>query len=227
MLSRAGVAAVSAGTVGATGTRTVTRTLASTVPPSPLAVRWKLVEVEGETVCVPLTLTVPMPSIDTAVASVVRQFSTTDWPRSIASGSAVSVAVGAGVGAVAVGPRLGGIHRCGLVLVPHPLRAAMASVSRRAALSETGCVWNAADEIGFRSLRFSCAAKLDSTFMLLKKHLPAAGVPERYRRRNKRVYFQLQFGMSAPAPVSGRCCVPSASMVQMRMCSARPSGELA
>ena len=55
---------LSAGVVGATGTRTVTRTLASTVPPSPLAYRWKLVEVEGETVWVPLTLTWPMPSMD-------------------------------------------------------------------------------------------------------------------------------------------------------------------
>ena len=41
--------------VGATGTRTVTRTLASAVPPSPLATRWKFVELEGETVCVPLS----------------------------------------------------------------------------------------------------------------------------------------------------------------------------
>ena len=34
----------------------MTRTLASVVPPSPLATRWKLVELEGETVWVPLTL---------------------------------------------------------------------------------------------------------------------------------------------------------------------------
>src|SRR5579875_2303531 len=81
---------------GTVGTRTVTRTLASVVPPSPLATRWKLVEFAGETVCVPLTATSPMPSIDTLVALVVRQFNTTDWPRSIASGSAVRVAVGAG-----------------------------------------------------------------------------------------------------------------------------------
>ena len=84
-----------AGAVGATGTRTVTRTLASVVPPSPFAVRWKLVELEGETVWVPLRLTSPMPSMVTAVAFWLRQLRTTDWPRSIASGSAVMVAVGA------------------------------------------------------------------------------------------------------------------------------------
>ena len=89
--------------------RTVTRTLASAVPPSPLAVRWKLVEVDGETVWVPLTLTGPMPSMDTDVALVVRQLRTTDWPRSIASGSAVRLAVGAGVVAAAAGAVLAGL----------------------------------------------------------------------------------------------------------------------
>jgi hypothetical protein len=49
-----------------------------------------------------------MPSIVTDVASVVRQFRTTDWPRSIASGSAVRFAVGAGVGG-AVGPVFTGV----------------------------------------------------------------------------------------------------------------------
>ncbi len=78
--------------------RTVTRTLASTMPPSPLATRWKLVELDGETVWVPLTLTWPMPSMVTMVALVVRQFRTTDWPRSMAAGSAVMVAVGAAHG---------------------------------------------------------------------------------------------------------------------------------
>ena len=57
---------------------TVTRTLASVVPPSPLATRWKLVELDGETVCVPLTGTFPMPSMETLLALVVRQLSTTD-----------------------------------------------------------------------------------------------------------------------------------------------------
>src|ERR1700684_3488218 len=96
-----------AGAVGATGTRTVTRTLASVVPPSPLAVRWKLVELEGETVWVPLATTSPRPSMVMTVAFWVRQLRTTDWPRSMARGSAVMLAVGAeGVGA---GPRvLGG-----------------------------------------------------------------------------------------------------------------------
>src|SRR5271156_7241818 len=94
----------SAGGVGATGTLTVTRTLASVVPPSPLAVRWKLVEVAGETVWVPLALTWPMPSMVTTLALVVRQLRTTDWPRSMAVGSAVMEAVGGATGgAVAAG----------------------------------------------------------------------------------------------------------------------------
>src|ERR1700722_5135934 len=93
------LAVVSVGAVGATGTRTVTRTLASVVPPSPLAVRWKLVELEGETVWVPFVATSPMPSMVTTVAFWVRQLRTTDWPRSMARGSAVMLAVGAGVGA--------------------------------------------------------------------------------------------------------------------------------
>src|SRR4051794_619539 len=98
---------VSAVVVGAVGTRTVTRTFASAVPPSPLATRWKLVELEGVTVCVPFTATGPNPSIETEVASVVRQFNTTDCPRSTASGSAVRLAVGAGLGgAVAAGGRV-------------------------------------------------------------------------------------------------------------------------
>jgi hypothetical protein len=61
-------AVVAGGAVGATGTRTVTRTFASVVPPSPFAVRWKFVELEGETVWVPLRFTSPMPSMLTEVA---------------------------------------------------------------------------------------------------------------------------------------------------------------
>src|ERR1039458_396936 len=112
------VAVVSAGTMGATGTRTVTRMLASVVPPSPLATMWKLVEVVGETVWVPLGLTVPMPSMVMAVASVVRQLRTTDWPRSMASGSALRDAVGAGVGAVSVGAVLAGFTGAVFLLDP-------------------------------------------------------------------------------------------------------------
>src|SRR5665213_1897479 len=88
--------AFSSAAEGGLGTRTVTRTLASVLPPSPLATRWKLVELEGETVCVPLTGTGPMPSMTTLVALVVRQLRTRDWPISMARGSAVRVAVGAG-----------------------------------------------------------------------------------------------------------------------------------
>src|ERR1700722_16482472 len=92
------------GAAGATGTRTVTRTLASVVPPSPLAVRWKLVEVDGATVWVPLVLTSPMPSMVTEAAFWVRQLRMTDWPRSMERGSAVMVAVGAAAGGAGAGP---------------------------------------------------------------------------------------------------------------------------
>src|SRR5258707_492580 len=47
----------------------------------------------------------PMPSMETALAFWLRQLSTTDWPRSIAPGSAVMVAVGAAAAAAGVGPR--------------------------------------------------------------------------------------------------------------------------
>src|ERR1019366_2320849 len=125
---------VSTGTVGGAGTRTVTRTLASVVPPSPLATRWKLVELEGETVCVPLILIGPMPSMDTEVASVVRQLSTTDWPRSIESGSAVRFAVGAGVADAALGPRLAGLT--GFDFLWHPVMAARPTAINRTARTD-------------------------------------------------------------------------------------------
>jgi len=49
-----------------------------------------------------------MPSMLTALAFWLRQLSTTDWPRSIAPGSAVMVAVGAAAAAGA-GPRALGL----------------------------------------------------------------------------------------------------------------------
>src|SRR5215469_10877986 len=103
------ISSLVAGAVGATGTRTVTRTLASVEPPSPFAVRWKLVELEGVTVWVPLAGTSPMPSMVTVEALAVRQLRTTDWPRSIARGSADIVAVGADPGAAGAGPREAGL----------------------------------------------------------------------------------------------------------------------
>src|SRR5665213_4120624 len=138
---------VSAGATGATGTRTVTRTLASAEPPSPLAVRWKLVEVEGETVCVPLTGTWPMPSMVTVVASVVRQLRTTDWPRSMANGSAVRFAVGAGVAEV-VGALADGLT--GAVLWPQPVIIRRPGAKRPNARSEA--VRAERDRVGRRSV---------------------------------------------------------------------------
>src|SRR5271168_685565 len=123
---------VGAGAVGATGTRTVTRTLASVVPPSPFAVRWKLVEFEGDTVWVPLEFTVPIPSIVTTVASCVRQLRTTDWPRSMARGSAVIVAVGAGAGGAGAGPRALGLTPLAFLWQPvtAPIATSVAAITR-------------------------------------------------------------------------------------------------
>src|SRR5579875_1226562 len=118
---------------GTVGTRTVTRTFASVVPPSPFAIRWKFVELAGETVCVPFTGTSPMPSIDTLVASFVRQFRTTDWPRSMASGSAVRVAVGAGP--VAAGGKA--LVGTGAVFLWQPARDKTARLSTQAAWLNT------------------------------------------------------------------------------------------
>ena len=71
--------------------------------------------------------------------------------------------------------------------------------------------------------------RLQSSFMVLKIKVDAGGVPcELPLGRGRGLgYFQLQLGMSAPGPVSGRFWVPSASMDQMRVWSARPSAELA
>ena len=70
-----------------------------------------------------------MPSIVTLVASVVRQFSTTGCPRSMFSGSAVMLAVGAGreLGAL---PFAGG---CGASFFLQPVAAR----SAKAALATT------------------------------------------------------------------------------------------
>ncbi len=45
--------------------------------------------------------------------------------------------------------------------------------------------------------------------------------------QGRTAHFQLQFGMSAPGPVSARFCVPSASMVMIFMWPALPSAVLA
>src|SRR3984885_8228234 len=125
---------LSAGAAGTSGTRTVTRTLASVVPPSFLATRWKLVELEGETVWVPLTGTSPIPSMLTLAALALRQLRTTDWPRSMESGSAVIDAVGGSMvgaeGAMAAG-------RGGGFFFPQPEAANRATVPRSAALFQS------------------------------------------------------------------------------------------
>src|SRR5437868_4794321 len=83
---------------GGAGAVTVTRAVASWVPPSPLAVRWYVVESSGVTCCEPLGCTAPMPSMVTSVALVVCQVSVLDWPLSTVLGLALSEAVGAAGG---------------------------------------------------------------------------------------------------------------------------------
>src|SRR5207245_988682 len=104
-----------------------------------LAVRWKLVELEGEAVCVPLAGTSPTPSMVTTVAPVVRQLRTTDWPRSIATGSAVRVAVGAAAGVAGMGPRVLGFTALSFLWQPvtAPRAAAKATIVR--ALRRLAC----------------------------------------------------------------------------------------
>src|ERR1700679_426596 len=226
------LAEVSAGTVGATATRTVTRTLASTVPPSPMATRWKLGEGGGETGGVPLGLTLPMPSMETALASVVRQLRTTDWPRSMASGSAVSVAVGAGAALGVVGPRLAGLGA--VEFLWQPATAARAKANNSTARAES------AARAEVVRMDCGCEERIPIIGFLLRKRdvslvyvtenqsCRQRGFPARYLpSADDGPYFQLQFGISPPAPVSGRRWEPSESMVQIFMCSARPSAELA
>src|SRR6266702_5255003 len=203
-----------AGAAGATGTRTVTRTSASVVPPSPFAVRWKLVELEGATVWVPLGVTSPIPSMVTAVAFWVRQLRTTDWPRSMARGSAEIVAVGAAAGAAGAGPRaLGSMP---LLFLWQPVTAPMRTrvAAKTEALRNLICV----ALIEYLLLCGSDSKKLNQRIKVDCESYPAGKM---------RDYFQLQFGMSAPGPVSARRWVPSASMVQTFMWPGWPSAVLA
>src|SRR5208283_1767877 len=74
---------------------TVTRAVASCVPPAPFAIRWYVVEVAGETWREPLVSTGPMPSMLTSVAPVVCHVRVVDSPALIVLGFAASEAVGA------------------------------------------------------------------------------------------------------------------------------------
>ncbi len=73
---------------------TVTSALASALPPGPVAVRVKVVESCGETFCVPLDGTLPMPVMLAVLAPVVFQLRIVDWPRSMTFGEALMEAVG-------------------------------------------------------------------------------------------------------------------------------------
>src|SRR5262249_29952884 len=77
---------------------TVTRAVASCVPPGPLATSRYVVDWAGLTVLEPFESTLPMPSMETSLAFSVRQVSCVDCPAWMESGLAESDAVGAAGG---------------------------------------------------------------------------------------------------------------------------------
>jgi hypothetical protein len=83
----------------------------------------KIVEVEGETDCEPLTATGPMPSIVALVAFVVDQKRVADWPGLMAAGETLMLAVGAGGGGG--GGVVGGAGA--MVFLWHPARTRIAA----------------------------------------------------------------------------------------------------
>src|SRR5512146_1238421 len=89
---------VGGGGGGGGGCSTVTRAVASCVPPGPFAVSRYVIESVGVTCVDPLASTFPVPSNSTSVALVVCHVSVADWPFWIVAGFAVSEAVGAAGG---------------------------------------------------------------------------------------------------------------------------------
>src|SRR5579864_1318401 len=79
---------------------TVTRALASALPPGPFATNSYVVESLGFTVRVPDAETVPRPLMVIEFALLVLQLNCALWPCSISAGVAVSDAVGVGGGGV-------------------------------------------------------------------------------------------------------------------------------
>src|SRR5689334_3996883 len=77
---------------------TVTRAVASCVPPAPLATKWYVVESVGVTGFEPFASTAPSPSMETSVALVVCQVNVVDSPLLIVLGLADKEADGAGGG---------------------------------------------------------------------------------------------------------------------------------
>jgi hypothetical protein len=77
---------------------TVTVAAAVVVPPLPVAVMVYVAVFAGETNCVPLVETAPMPwSMEHETASVALQVSVLDWPGLIVAGFAEIVTVGGGI----------------------------------------------------------------------------------------------------------------------------------
>jgi hypothetical protein len=108
---------------GGGGCVTVSRVVASCVPPAPLAVKRYVVDWVGDTVCEPLAGTAPTPSIETSVALVVCQFSEADPPTRMSVGSTEIEAVGAGGG----GGRGGGAGATFFLQAPNIMMAPRAT----------------------------------------------------------------------------------------------------
>jgi len=111
-----------------------------------------------------------------------------------------------------VGAVLAGL--IGAVFLPQPVTDASEMASKSAVptrLVKKNCDF--VDRNGV--IVFSCILR---SMVLPKWIIFGEGVPNEVPvRRACGAYFQLQLGISAPGPVSGRCCVPSASMVQIRV----------
>lgn len=99
------------------------RVLASALPPAPLAVRVKVVDLVGETDCEPLVATVPISAMEAEVALVVVHDRVADCPESITDGVTVMLAVGAGAGAGGGGDGGGGAA----AFLWHPPRTTIAA----------------------------------------------------------------------------------------------------
>src|SRR5215470_15087791 len=84
--------------LAAAGDVTVTRALASMVPPGPDAVRTKVIDAWGRTALLPLAGTVPIPEIEICSAFSVLQVNTADCPDCSSFGLAERVTTGLGAG---------------------------------------------------------------------------------------------------------------------------------
>src|SRR5580658_3931783 len=143
----------------------------------------------------------------------------------MAWGSAVMLAVGAGADA-AGGSAEGGGRVLAFLLQPVAASRAMDALKRIVVSLGVGEVCREivlstvrGPRVGSQAERFKFRADAVSR--------ACAGTWHDSFQFSWSYHRQLQLGMSEPGPVSARFCVPSASMVMMRVWSARPSEEFA